>query len=312
MKLRGNIFGLFAFFFVCYSYVCHAQNQIEASGPPDPYILIAGAGEPSGAIASGPGFSNAAGRTLKSSVLAAPTTTALIITTWQSLIESSSAGTYTTVQANSDNFNIYDGGIYGCTNPALGTAWSIQNGPNSPNCEIADSLITAGTYTHVIMASIAIGGSLCSDWVSGALRQRITVALRRLQSRGLTVGTGFTGQTWVLPHGGETDNLAGTPQATLATCIRNFAQAFTDEGLSSFRFFVPTESMVSNATNATVTAAQADAVASGCTTCRAGANVDSLTGANRQADGTHLSQAGSAALAALDVTVITNCKNISC
>jgi hypothetical protein len=137
--------------------------------------------------------------------------------------------------------------------------------------------------------------------------------MRRLQSRGLTTATGFTGDMWILPHGGGQDVGIGTPRPTLAACIRNFAQAFVDNGSGSARFFVPTESMGGNVTHSTVTAAQAHAVASGCSTCRAGANVDSLTGAtNRQADGTHLTQTGAANLAALDVAVIQNCKNTSC
>jgi hypothetical protein len=71
--------------------------------------------------------------------------------------------------------------------------------------------------------------------------------------------------------------------------------------------------MVTNVTASNVTLAQGDAVASGCTTCRQGGNVDSLTtGTNRQGDGTHLTQTGATNMAAQDATVIINCKNAAC
>jgi hypothetical protein len=292
-----------------------AQRVTFPGAAPDPYVMAVGSGEPDGStIPSPPGFTNSNGKTLQSSILAAPSTTAVIVTTWQSNIENAASGTYTTTNTLASNFSIYDAGIYHCDNPVLGTALNNAGlGSNSANCQIADGLINAGTYTQVVMVPVAIGGTLCSDWVSGALSNRISVAVKRLQSRGLTVGTGFTGDTWILAHGGETDAGASTPRATLATCIRNFAAAWTTAGLSGFRFFVPTESMVSNVTNSTVTGAQADAVASGCSTCRAGYNVDGLTsGTNRQADGTHLTATGASNLASGDVGIIQNCKATSC
>lgn len=278
------------------------------SGTPSPLTMYVGNGEFNSAAL---GIGNPTGYTLRTPTL--PSTTALVITTWQSLIESSSAGTYATTQANSYNFNLYNAKIYDCKNPVLGTGYDAVLGSNSPNCQIADGLITNGAYTHVVVASIAIGGTLCSDWVSGALRKRITVLGLQLAAGHLTAGTGFTGDTWIVAHGGESDKNAGTAQATLAACIRNYAAAFTTEGITPARFIVPTESMTANTTSATITAAEADAVATGCATCRQGANVDSLTGpTNRVADGTHLTQTGAANLSALDVTVITNCKNTAC
>jgi hypothetical protein len=281
----------------------------------DPNMLVAGFGEPTFSLATPQGYRGTSGKALISPALSAPSTTAIIITTWQSNIQSAALGTYTTTNATANNFNIYDGGLYSCVNPIVGAPYPEYLGSNSANCQIADALINAGTYTQVIMVPMAIGGSICSDWApGGALYQRIVVTMNRLKARGYTAATGFTGHMWILPHGGETDGVVGTARATLATCIRAFAQAFVDNGApTSARFFVPTESMVTNATNSTVTNAQADAVASGCATCRAGANVDSLTGGtNRQADGTHLMQTGAASLAALDVAVIQACKLTTC
>lgn len=276
-------------------------------GASAPYYLDVGNGELAGAV----GYADATGRTLVSPPFTAPV--ALIITTWQSNIENAASGTFTAANTKTLNFNLYDGGVYRCVNPVLGTTQNGTGlGSNSANCQIPDSLITAGTYATAIVAPIAVGGTLCSDWVGGQLARRITVLGARLASRGLTAATGFTGDTWILPHGGETDAISTPVRATLATCIRNMDAAFTTAGIGTHRFFVPTESLVTGATNSTVTNAQADAVATGCSNCRAGANVDSLTGGNRQADNTHLAQTGAANLAVLDVTVITNCKNTSC
>jgi hypothetical protein len=104
------------------------------------------------------------------------------------------------------------------------------------------------------------------------------------------------------------------------------AQAFTNAGTGTSRFFVATESMLSGSTSAAnvvcpscVTNGQADVVASGCSTCRAGANWDTaipISGANRQTDGTHLNGSpignGLSLAVAADVTILTNCKNTSC
>lgn len=286
-----------------------AGRAVSISSSPDPFQMSVGNGE-IGAIT---GYSNAAGRTLKSSVPPAPTTTAVIITSWQSNIESSALGSYSTTQATSYNFNIYDGGTYTCANPVLGAIYAATLGTNSANCQIADSLISGGTYTHVVMVPNAVGGTQCSDWTTGAMRYRTTVTVGRLKTQGLTSTTGFTGDVWVLPHGGETDAAMGTPRAVLAQCIRDYAATFVSEGLGTHRFFVPKESLNNNTTSSTVTNAQADAVASGCSTCRTGGDMDSLTGAtNRQADGTHLTQTGAANWAALDVAIIANCKATAC
>lgn len=308
--LRAQAFTIALIVAAAYS----GAGALTVGGSVDPYVLAVGSGEPDGTINSPAGYNNANGRTPVSSALAAPATTAIVITTWQSLISSASAGTFATINATANNFSIYDGGTYPCSNPVLGTELNTASlGTNSPNCQIVDSLVSAGTYTRAIVVPIAIGGTSCADWVTGMLQQRIVVTMARLKARGWTAATGFTGDLWILPHGGEQDAGNGTPRATLANCIRNYAAAFVAAGSGAARFFVPIESMAGNATNATVTGAQADAVASGCTTCRAGANVDSLTtGTNRQADGTHLTQTGAANMAALDVTAITNCKNTSC
>lgn len=276
--------------------------------PPNLYLIAPGNGDASTGAAN---QQNCAGDPTQ--YVAGPFTApvAVIITTWQSLIENSGQGTYATVNAKALNFSACDRGVYRCLQPVLGAAINGVN-TNSANCQIADNLITAGTYATVIMVPTSIGGTLCSDWVGGFMSQKIVATVNGLAARGLTQAAGFTGDTWILPHGGEQDNFAGTPRATLATCIRNFDAAWTAAGLGSHRFFVPTESITGNVASATVTGAQADAVASGCSDCRAGFNVDSLTGGTNRYDGTHLTAAGTAALGTGDTAVVTNCKNTAC
>lgn len=280
-------------------------------GTPSPYTMFVGNGELNNSVL---GNADPTGKTLRTPVLGS--TTAVIITIGQSNAESAALGTFTVVNTGKVfNFNFYGGSdraFYDCANPVLGAVYSPAQGSNSVNCQIGDSLVTAGTYAQVVMAPVAVGATMCSDWVSGVLVKRVSVLLQRLSDAKMTAASGFTGDVWILLHIGETDNQNGTVRATLATCLRNLASALA-VGTGSARFFVATESLIVNVTAVAVTGAQADAVASGCTTCRAGANWDSLTGGtNRQADGTHWTQAGAISAAALDVTVITNCKNTAC
>lgn len=282
-------------------------------GAVSPYTLSGGLGELS--TINNSEFYDSTGRTYKN--LGSLTgTTAVVVVVGQSNVESIALGTYSTVNSTNWNFNIADRGVYNCANPVLGTPYlnPPATGGNSVNCQIGDGLITGAVYNNVIMAPAAVGGSACADWdTGGALHQRILTLYNGLASRGLTRASGFAGDVWILWHQGETDNTNGTARATLATCYRNVAAYFSSVGFGATRFFVATESMVANVTAIAVTGAQADAVASGCSTCRAGMNVDSLTGpTNRQADGTHPTAAMAISMASSDVTIITNCKNTSC
>ncbi len=274
----------------------------------DPYTIVEfnGASPPTGG--GGVGYGNAAGKTLVSS--GGLSSYPIILTIGQSLSASNSVNSYATVNATALNFNIYDGGTYHCDNPVLGASGpdlpdpggGLQN--NGPNCPLADKLITAGTYAGAIMVPIAVDGTKAADWNNSPLTGRITVAMKRLNQIYGRV------PTYVVWHQGESDT--GTAGAAYTTSVQAVASQF--RALFSFTgpFFVSTETMVSNSVNATIQTAQANAVSAGLHIV-AGSNIDSLTGGtNRQADGTHLTAAGSLAYAGLDQTVITNCKNTSC
>ena len=281
---------------------------------PDPFAMSVGNGEPDGVTINSPaGYSNTNGYTVQSSVPAAPSTTAVLIYAGQSLIESAVSGTYSTLHAGSVNFNIYDSGTYPCKQPILGTpwagpAWTANLSPSGNNiiCQIADDLITAGTYTEVIMVPVAIGGTTCANWnTGGAINKRIAVTVGQLAKQGLTPATGFTGDFYIMWHQGESE-LPATPAATIAACLQSVAGLFSSAGTGTSRFFIPqSESWVSGATQANVISGQSLAL-SGCSTCRAGANWDSLNNANRQ-DMTHFNQTGAAAAALLDKAIIVSC-----
>ncbi len=276
----------------------------------DPYTILEfnGSSPPTGGASSG--YGNAAGKTLVSS--GGLSSYPIILTIGQSLAASNSVNSYATVNATALNFNIYDGGTYHCDNPVLGASGPDMADPggglqnNSPNCPLADKLITAGTYTGVIMVTIAVDGTKAADWNSAPLTGRITVAMKRLNQIYGRV------PTYVVWHQGESDANAGTSGAAYTASVQAVASQF--RALFSFTgpFFVSTETMVSNAVNSTIQTAQANAVSAGLHIV-AGSNIDSLTGGtNRQSDGTHLTAAGSLAFAGLDQTIITNCKNSSC
>jgi hypothetical protein len=239
-------------------------------------------------------------------IITAPDRTAVIITTGGSNISSSAGGSYAVANIEAvQNFSIYDGQIYKCVNPVLGASRNPIGGSNSANCQIGDALVSAGIYDRVIMVPTAVHGSFCELWAYTILKQRAIVTMRWLRSVNLA-------PTWILPHLGEVDAQRQTPRAVLAQCFRDWAQLYVDHGAGAARFFVPIESMVTWAINPTVQTAQADAIASGCPTCRRGADVDSLGGPNRLEDGVHWSELGAANLAALDVAVIARCKRERC
>jgi hypothetical protein len=304
-------------FFLTLAFFCDTasaqSSRANVIGASSPYTLSVGIGELAAQVSAN--WYDASGRTYKS-VSSPASTWAVVVTVGQSLGANASLGTYSTVSANNWNFNLADRGVYNCANPSLGTGLYPNLSPsgNSINCQIGDGLISGGTYSNVIMVPAAVGGALCSDWnTGGSLAQRIKTLYNGLAMRGLTKASGFPGDVWILWHQGEQDNANGTAQATLTTCYQQVFALFSAAGFGTTRIFVATESLNANATSTAITNAQASVVASGCSQCRAGMNVDSFTGATyRQADGTHPTAALAAAIASGDVSVIQNCKSTSC
>lgn len=246
------------------------------------------------------GYSSTAGRTLRSSAINPAQRTLVLFIDGQSNMASVGPSSFTPVNgAAIDNFNIYNGATYATTDPVLGSSYDSTLGVGSLGPRIADQLITNGKFDRVILVPVAIGGTSISIHAAGGiLYDRVCVGMRRLAVRGIVPGA--TGVTFAYLWGqGESDH--GTAQGTYQGYFGQIvARAQNCSGLSAQfngRIFVNRETLLSGVTDATIQAAQSALVNN--TTIFAGGDIDSLTGANRQADNTHLSAAGQAAAATL-------------
>ena len=93
------------------------------------------------------------------------------------------------------NFNIYDGSCYRAEDPLLGASGTGGNFATV----LGDMLIERGFYQRVIVAPIAMGGSLVEEWADeGMFNRRILVLIRRLYDADLL-------PSHILWHQGEGD-----------------------------------------------------------------------------------------------------------
>lgn len=198
-----------------------------------------------------------------------------------------------------DNMNVYDGALYQALDPLLGQT-QTPLGPGSIGLRLADLLITNGSFNRVILVPVAVRGATIAMYATGGLLfNRGCVAVRRMAGRGITPAT--TGVTFgVIFYVGENDT--GVLSADYQAAMQQQVAYMQSCGFSG-RVFIPTETMLAGVTNATIQGAQAALAALGAPWFAAG-NIDSLTGANRQGDLTHLTSAGQAAAAALNYTAM--------
>jgi len=184
-----------------------------------------------------------------------------------------------------DNLNIYNGALYVASDPLLGQSMSTL-GPGSVSLILADGLI--GIFNRVILVNAAIGGSTSIMLgIGGVHYERGCVAMRRLAAAGITAAT--TGVTiGLLFMTGENDT--GTSAANYQAAIQQQVAHIQSCGFSG-RIFIPTETFLGGAVNATIQTAQANLVALG-NPWFAGGNLDSLGTGSRQADQTHFTNAG--------------------
>jgi hypothetical protein len=269
---------------------------------PDPFVIIELPGQPIG-------NSNDVGRVTQPPI---PATWLVLVYLGQSTIAGNATGTYTTVSANSQMMNVYDGAILLCANPVVGPSIPTTLGSNGVSCQTADGLIGMGTFPGVLIVNIAIDGTSVANWQGPQLTTRITAAWNRLSHTYNTSGTSLLNNPmYVSWHQGEQETGLGTLGPAYTTGVQSVATQWRNLGYTG-PFFVATETVVSNTPNATIATAQANAVSTPLHIV-AGANWDQFTGATyRQADGTHPTAAGASAFAGVDVTVITNCHNTSC
>lgn len=83
-----------------------------------------------------------------------------------------------------DNFNLYDSKCYHAADPLLGAS---GDGGNFAT-RLGDKLIEAGLFDRVILAPIAMGGTMVEQWADeGMFNRRIVVLIRRLHDAGLGI-----------------------------------------------------------------------------------------------------------------------------
>jgi hypothetical protein len=153
---------------------------------------------------------------------------------------------------------------------------------------MADKLITDGKYTDVVVIPVGIGATLVHAWATDAtLYQRLLVAARRAVAIGFPV-------TAILWMQGEIDAQNGTSQASYAADLASLIAIPRNAGFSA-PWLIGKCTYNSGNVSSAVQAAQVAAVNG--TTIFPGADTDTLTGTavNRQADNTHLSDAGGVA-----------------
>lgn len=265
---------------------------------PDPMMLRAfGASDNFAGIS----YKTTNGLTIRSPVINPAIRTLVLLVPGQSQFANVQPTAFTPANAAVvDQMNIYDGAIYSIAGPLLGSSLNaaVVGSPGFGNltARVADLVVTNGKFDRIIVVAMAIGSTTASMWgdTTGDLYNRTQVAMLRLASRGIVPG--MPGLTFACIFGlGETDNANGTSQAAFAASAGGFASALFATGFNG-RIFVPQESYI-GATSAAVRAAQAS-LWNG-TTIFSGGDLDTLTGANRQGDNIHFSDAGAAAAATL-------------
>lgn len=265
--------------------------------PPDPFTLYDT--NTLTAIQTTGGYRITSGRSARSATINAGIRNLVLLTAGQSLICNVGPTLYTPTNASViDNLNVYDGQIYDCAGPLLGTSYTPTQvpplGPGNVPLRVADTLITNGKFDRVIMVPLAIGNTNISSWgdATGIHANRTQVGMLRLAARGITPG--MTGVTFAcLMADGHRDYADGTSQAAWTASCNSFISTLNATGFNG-RIFVCSESESAQTSNA-IRSAQA-AVRNG-TTVFDGGDIDSNTIAT--VDGVHPSDAGSATMATL-------------
>lgn len=243
---------------------------------------------------NGKGYSDVNNRTMRSNSVDTAKKNLILITAGDSNMTSVAPSAYTATNATViDNLNMYDGAIYAASEPLLSACYYTAFGPGGLTLRIADTFVPV--FDRVICCPCAVGGSTSTMWAAGGiLYSRIGVVVKRLAARGITTQT--LNCTFVLIYQiGANDH--GITQAQFIANVRQTVAKAKDDGFSG-KIFIPQYSRLNNATDATIRAAQTTLIDS--VTYFDGGDIDAITAtaSNLQADNTHLSSAGQAAVAA--------------
>lgn len=292
---------IFCFFLCILATAANAQRGGMSS--PDPFRFIA---DPPSSIAGctnvyncNSGNQDASTKTVRNLTINTGVKNLILIIAGQSNRQAITPTAYTLSNASAiDNFSIYDSAVYAYADPPIGSSVSTGGGggPGHLGGRIADKFVTAGSFARVIVVPVAIGGASAADYATGGLSNRLCVAMGRLQAR---FGSALTDPnvTIAIEWGqGETDGSIGTTQIAYTASINTIVTTVRACGFSG-RFFVALETWLVGVTSATIRAAQAGVV-NGTTIYQSG-DIDTLNAGSRQADNTHLTDAGAASAATL-------------
>lgn len=243
------------------------------------------------------GYNTEGGRTSATPAIVGGEKTGVFILLGQSLAANNGVSNFTpTNPTKCHQINPYTGNCFRLIDPALGPS----GGAGSIVGRIADKLIVDGVFQRVIMIPAAIAGTGVYRWASGGdHRHRLEVCVKRARQNSY-LSHQYCAVLWMQ---GEYDNQQNTTQADYTSMLLDVIDISRRFGNASLPWFIAKETYVSGNTDANVQAAQL-AIVNPSNFIYAGPNIDSLTGANRQGDDVHLSDAGNAAAAALWSTAI--------
>jgi hypothetical protein len=221
--------------------------------------------------------------------------TGVFICIGQSLMGNHGSSNYDPNSANVLQLNLNADGVYRCKDPVLGATGTVGGLVS----RLGERIVSDGIFTRVLMVPGAIGGSSVGQWQSyGHFHHRLRVAILRVRRLGLT-------PTAILWEQGQGNN--GSAAQTWKDGVRELI----DDAIGlqcTAPWFIAKCTMLSNVVDTTIQGAQTDLwnTTWNGVNIYAGPDVDSLTGGTNRSDGTHLTDVGNAAAAALWSTAINN------
>lgn len=240
-----------------------------------------------------PIFNDAAGRTLVHPAVVPSERTAVIVIMGQSNSGNHCGTPRASTSSKVHNFNYLTGGMYVAADPLLGGTGTA----GAYGTYLGDKLISAGKYDRVVLATMAIGAAIATDFsASGPFAQNIKVMARRLGAVGLE-------PTMICYQQGESDNAEGTPAATITAALRSMVDVWRGEGVTAPVFIALTSTWPGYTNNAQVRLGQTNSWSSELG-IYAGPDTDTIGAGGRDSGGLHFNNTGSDQHAALWQSVI--------
>lgn len=236
-------------------------------------------------------------RTQVSPVLIAERTIFAFVWGQSNSLDPTLSGTYTITNTTKlQNLNLFDGGVYRAVEPLLGGADSATGGLSFIT-QCFDAVISDNKADRVIIETVGVGASTSADWATGGyLNHRLSAGIARYRALGISPTRIFA-----INHQGESDNQAGTAQATYAASKANEI-AFVQGLLSPNATFIAQATWFNGATSSGIRAAQSGLVNN--TTIFSLGDFDTINATGRNADNTDYNATGTTSAAGIAKTQI--------